>query len=110
MAEEQHGTIHFSDYWRVVKNRWPIIITVFVLVVTTAYFYSKSLTKIYSNSAVIKVTQESKDIGVFAQTGDGISDMAFQTEFELITSQKVLHPVIEQLNLRQVWADRLEFP
>jgi succinoglycan biosynthesis transport protein ExoP len=110
MSEEQQGSIHFSDYWRVVKNRWPIIITVFVLVVTTAYFYSKSLTKIYSNSAVIKVNQESKDIGVFQPAGDGIAPMAFQTEFELIESQKVLHPVIEQLNLRQVWADRAGIP
>jgi len=110
MTEESQSTIHFSDYWRVVKNRWPIIITIFVLVVTTSYFYSKSLTKIYQNSAVIKVTQENQDIGVFSDPGNRIDSMTFQTEFELILSQKVLHRVIEQLNLRQVWADRAGVP
>ncbi|MEO0435213.1 MAG: polysaccharide biosynthesis tyrosine autokinase, partial [Cyanobacteria bacterium J06656_5] len=98
------GSLHFSDYWRVIKNRWPIIITIFVLVITTAYFYSKSLTKIYSASAVVKVEQENKDVAVFQQSKEGFDPIFFQTEFELIRSQLILHPVIQQLDLQSSWA------
>ncbi len=106
MSEGTESNLHFTDYWRVVKNRWPIIITIFVLVVTTAYFYSKSLDKVYSSSAVVKVDKENPDISVFSQSFDQFDAIFFQTEFELIQSKKVLYPVIDQLKLWERWADR----
>ncbi|MGF1678772.1 MAG: GumC family protein [Candidatus Methylacidiphilales bacterium] len=107
MSESVDSNLHFSDYWRVVKNRWPIIITIFILVVTTAFFYSRSLTKIYSSSAVVKVDNDNPDITVFQTTPQSFDAIFFQTEFELIQSKVILYPVIEQLELWKAWADRM---
>ncbi|MEM1158929.1 MAG: polysaccharide biosynthesis tyrosine autokinase [Verrucomicrobiota bacterium] len=110
MSELAESNLHFSDYWRVVKNRWPIIVTIFILVVTTAYFYSKSLDKIYASSAVVKVDKENPDISVFQPSFEQFDAIFFQTEFELIQSKKVLYPVIDQLKLWERWAGRYGMP
>ncbi|MDX6767730.1 MAG: polysaccharide biosynthesis tyrosine autokinase [Candidatus Methylacidiphilales bacterium] len=101
MAETPEVNLHFSDYWRVVKNRWPIILTIFVLVVTTAYFYTKTLPKIYTSSSVIKVDMENKDMSVFGASMQGFDAIFFQTEFELIQSKKVLNRIIKRLDLQR---------
>lgn len=111
MAENTEVSLHFSDYWRVIKNRWPIIATVFILVVATAYFYTRSLPKIYSASAVLKVnTNNNPDLAFYRPDFDTFDPVRFQTEFEIIQSKKVLEPVIESLNLRQVLAERVGSP
>lgn len=104
MSEGADSNLHFTDYWRVVKNRWPIIITIFVLVVTTAYFYSKSLDKIYAASAVLKVDKSNPDITVFQPNFESFDAIFFQTEFELIQSKQILYPVIDTLELWDRWA------
>lgn len=101
MAENQEVTLHFSDYWRVVKNRWPIILTIFVLVVTTAYFYTKTLPKMYASSAVIKVDMEKKDVDVFSASRQGFDPVFFSTQAEIITSKKVLNRVIKRFELQR---------
>jgi capsular exopolysaccharide synthesis family protein len=110
MAEETEVSLHFSDYWRVVKNRWPIILTIFVLVVATAYFYSKSLDKIYAASAVIEVDRENKQLDVFRQSMNTFEPVFFQTEFERIQSKIVLNRVIALLGLREKYSNRLGLP
>jgi len=110
MAEQTEVSLHFSDYWRVVKNRWPIILTIFVLVVTTAYFYSKSLDKIYAASAVIEVDRENKQLDVFRQSMEQFEPVFFQTEFERIQSKMVLNRVITSMGLRQKFSQRLGLP
>ncbi|MDD5260599.1 MAG: polysaccharide biosynthesis tyrosine autokinase [Methylacidiphilales bacterium] len=107
MPESPEVSLHFSDYWRVIKNRWPIIATVFVLVVATTYFYTRSLSKIYSASAVIKVERENKDVSIFKQEMQGFDPVFFQTEYELIQSKKVLYPVIDKMGLQDVLAKQL---
>ncbi len=110
MAEQPEVSLHFTDYWRVIKNRWPIVITVFILVVASAYFYSQSLDKIYGASAVVKVDRVNPDLNVFQQTQEGFDAIFFQTEFELIQSRKVLDRVIEQMSLRSRWGERYSAP
>jgi len=110
MAENQEVTLHFSDYWRVVKNRWPIILTIFVLVVTTAYFYTKTLPKMYASSAVIKVDIEKKDLDVFRTSREGFDPVFFTTESELITSKKVLNRVIKKYELQRRFSEMDALP
>jgi capsular exopolysaccharide synthesis family protein len=110
MPEQTEVSLHFSDYWRVVKNRWPIILTIFVLVVTTAYFYSKSLDKIYAASAVIEVDRENRQLDVFRQSMDQFEPVFFQTEFERIQSKIVLNRVIALLGLREKFSTRMGLP
>jgi polysaccharide biosynthesis transport protein len=113
MAQSQQTpetALHFSDYWRVVRNRWPIIVTIVVIVTTTAYFYTKSLDKIYAASAVVQVERDNPDISVFAVSGEGFDPIFFTTEFELIQSQKILYPVIEKMKLQEVFSGWLNAP
>jgi capsular exopolysaccharide synthesis family protein len=101
-------TLHFSDYWRIVKNRWPIILTIFILVVGTAYFYSRGLTKIYSSYVTVQVDKKGQDETIFKNNPEnfGVDPVFLQTEFEIIKSKTVLYPVIEQLNLKSVISQR----
>jgi capsular exopolysaccharide synthesis family protein len=101
-------TLHFNDYWRIVKNRWPIILTIFILVVGTAWFYGKSLTKIYAAYATVQVDKEGVDKKNFNPNLDSFNtDIVFlQTEFEIIKSKTVLYPVIQQLGLSKAIASR----
>jgi polysaccharide biosynthesis transport protein len=110
MAENQEVTLHFSDYWRVVKNRWPIILTIFVLVVTTAYFYTKTLPKMYASSAVIQVDIENKELDVFKQSRQGFDPVFFSTEAELITSKKVINRVVKKFDLQRRFSEMNGLP
>ena len=109
MTEQQESGLHFNDYWRVVRNRWPIIAVVFVLVVVTAYLYTRSLPKIYTSSAVIKVDRENRDKEFFRQDGDSFDSVFFQTEYELIQSKKVLYPLIDKMDLVKIFGKRLKY-
>ncbi|MDR1146355.1 MAG: polysaccharide biosynthesis tyrosine autokinase [Verrucomicrobiales bacterium] len=101
-------TLHFSDYWRIIKNRWPIILTIFILVVGTAWFYAKSLTKIYSSYVTVQVNKEGIDKKIFEANPEnfGVDPLFLQTEFEIIKSKTVIYPVIEQLNLKKIITER----
>ena len=110
MADNTEVSLHFSDYWRVIKNRWPIVVTVFILVVATTYFYTRSLPKIYFSSAVIRVERENRDVQIFKSESDGFDPVFFSTEFEMIQSKKVLYPVIEKMELRDEFGKRFGVP
>jgi polysaccharide biosynthesis transport protein len=97
MAENTEVSLHFSDYWRVIKNRWPIIAIVFVLVVTTAFFYTRSIERIYDASTLVKVdTNPNKQMEFLQAEDNSFSSVDFQTESEIIQSKKILIPVIKQ--------------
>jgi len=105
MAENTEVSLHFSDYWRVIKNRWPIIAIVFVLVVGTAYFYTRSLDRIYSSSALLKVsTDPNKQMDFMNSDSVQFSSIDFQTEFEIIQSKKILVPVLKEQKIDEKWA------
>jgi polysaccharide biosynthesis transport protein len=107
MAENTEVSLHFSDYWRVIKNRWPIIAIVFVLVVGTAYFYTRSLDRVYSSSALVKVsTGENKQMEFMTTDGNQFNTIDFQTEFEIIQSKKILVPVLKEQKIDLLWAQK----
>jgi polysaccharide biosynthesis transport protein len=102
-------SLHFLDYWRVIRNRAPIIITIFLLTFMTGYVVTVYyLEKLYSSSTQIRVTKKEKDIKVFGGSEDaGFDPVFFQAEVEVIQSKKILYPVIEKLHLDKIWATRL---
>lgn len=99
-------SLHFNDYWLVIKNRWPIILTILILTVGTAVVVTRSMPKIYQSSAVIQIEKENADMQVFRPTMEGMDPLFLQTEFEIIQSKKILYPVIQKLNLVTTWAER----
>jgi capsular exopolysaccharide synthesis family protein len=105
----QETRLHFLDYWRVIKTRWPIVLTVFLLTMITVTIVTYLQPKTYMASVRIKVEQERPTVSVFEQANYPTYDPFFlQTQNEIIQSQKILYPVIDRLKLMQRWADRKE--
>ena len=103
----RESRLQFLDYWRVVKTRKAIVFAVFLLVLLTAATVTYFQPKIYAGIARIKVEQERPSVAVFQQQMLPSYDPYFlQTQYEIIQSQKILYPVIEQEKLLKVWADR----
>jgi capsular exopolysaccharide synthesis family protein len=98
--------LHFNDYLRVIKNRWAVVLTIILIVTVTSYFYTRSQTKMYASSAVLKVDDRNPDIRVFGSSYEQFDTVFFQTQAALIQSQKLLYPVVEENNLTQVFAEQ----
>jgi polysaccharide biosynthesis transport protein len=107
--QEQSESLHFLDYWRVIRSRKEIILAVTLLVVLTGTAYTFTLPKIYQAQARMLVEDDALDVDVFQSTG-GYSryDPYFlRTQYELIKSKPIMYKVVDNLNLRQEWGEKL---
>ena len=113
MSENQkkETTLHFLDYWRVIRSRKEIVLAVLFLVVITGTAYTFTLPKIYAAQARIEVNNDSVEIDPFNQTANGMRgyDPYFlRTQFEIIQSKPILYEVINRLNLQEIWGKKGE--
>jgi polysaccharide biosynthesis transport protein len=98
--------LHFLDYWRIIRIRKTVILTVFLLVALTTTVVTFLLPESFSSTTKISIEQDMPDV---SSEGAGIAirptpDPFFlQTEFERIQSKKVLYKVIEDLDLQRQW-------
>jgi succinoglycan biosynthesis transport protein ExoP len=109
----QEAKLHFLDYWRIIRIRKTIILTVFLLVVITATLVTFILPESYTSTARIKVDRDVTDISSISprQLYQSSYDPYFiQTEFEVIQSEVILGKVIDTLNLSQEWATKFGAP
>ncbi|MCG3147002.1 MAG: hypothetical protein PCFJNLEI_00438 [Verrucomicrobiae bacterium] len=99
--------LQFLDYWRVIKTRKAVVVAIFLLVVLVSATITFMQTKIYASGARIKVEQEKPTVDVFQQQFVPSYDPYFlQTMYEIIQSQKILHPAINRMDLINEWARR----
>jgi len=113
MSEEQkkETTLHFLDYWRVIRSRKEIVLAVLLLVVITGTAYTFTLPKIYASQARIEVNRDNVDLDPFApssQFGGAYDPYFLRTQFEIIQSKPILYEVINRLNLQEVWGKKGE--
>ncbi len=113
MSENQkkETTLHFLDYWRVIRSRKEIVLAVLFLVVITGTAYTFTLPKIYAAQARIEVNNDSVDIDPFnpaASGARGYDPFFLRTQFEIIQSKPILYEVINRLNLQEVWGKKGE--
>ncbi len=113
MSEEQkkESTLHFLDYWRVIRSRKEIVLAVLLLVVITGTAYTFTLPKIYAAQSRIEVNRDNVDIDPFSpasQLGGGYDPYFLRTQFEIIQSKPILYEVINRLNLQEVWGKKGE--
>jgi succinoglycan biosynthesis transport protein ExoP len=113
MSENQkkETTLHFLDYWRVIRSRKEIVLAVLFLVVITGTAYTFTLPKIYAAQARIEVNNDSVDIDPFnpaASGARGYDPYFLRTQFEIIQSKPILYEVINRLNLQEVWGKKGE--
>src|SRR5688500_16614290 len=107
-SQNQDAKLHFLDYWRIIRIRKTVILAVFLLVLLTTTAVTFILPETYMSTARIEVGKDTPDVGSILQPQAPMAyDPYFiQTEFEKMRSTRVLYPVIEQLNLMNVWAKR----
>jgi capsular exopolysaccharide synthesis family protein len=100
--------LHFLDYWRVIRIRKAIIVTVFLITAIIATAVTFVLPELYASTARIKVENDVSDIPGMAGTPSYIPfDPYFiQTTFEIMQSQMVLSNVIARLNLNTEWGKK----
>ena len=105
-AEQQSGTLHFLDYWRVIRSRKEIVLAVAILVVLTGTVYTLMLPNIYASSSRISVSEDAPEINPFAMQqsyASSYNPYFLRTQFEILQSKPILHEVILRLNLQSEW-------
>ena len=101
------GSLHFLDYWRVIRSRKEIILAVMLLVVVTGTAFTLTLPRKYMADARIMVREDAMDIDVFErQYVGGYNPFFMRTQYEVIQSRQILYQVINNLNLQQVWGEK----
>jgi capsular exopolysaccharide synthesis family protein len=101
--------LHFLDYWRVIRIRKAIIITVFLITAIIATAVTFILPESYSSTCRIKVENDVNDIGVGLAPSvqmSGFDPYFIQTTFEIMQSQLVLSNVIDTLHLNTEWGKK----
>src|SRR6185312_3587387 len=109
MPLTQESTLHFLDYWRIIRIRKTVIISVFLLISITATIVTFILPQYYSSTARIEINQNSGVIPgttIPATTGTGYDAYFIQTEFSKMQSEGVLGRVIKALNLNEEWGKK----
>ncbi len=105
-SAQQSSTLHFLDYWRVIRSRKEIVLAVAILVVLTGTVYTLMLPNIYESNVRISVSEDVPEINPFAgqQTYYSTYNPYFlRTQFEILTSKPILYEVINRLNLQKEW-------
>lgn len=111
MAYDQNeSSLHFLDYWRVMRIRWPFIVLVFLTVVLTAGITTYFSPKEYAAAAKVEIRRGDFLMQIFnrqaGSMGPERGDPRFlTTQFEVIQTKEVLYPVINSLNLVQRWSE-----
>ena len=106
--QQDEANLHFLDYWRVIRSRKEIILAVTLLVVVTGTAFTLMLPKHYMADARILVREDAMDVDVFErQMPPGYNPFFLRTQYEIIQSRQILYQVINNLNLQQVWGEKL---
>jgi len=108
MDQTSDSTLHFLDYWRVIRSRKEVILAVLLLVVVTGTAFTLTLPKKYMSDARIMVRDDNMSVDVFErQMPQGYNPFFLRTQYEIIKSRQLLYQVINDLNLQQVWGEEL---
>ena len=106
-APAPEAKLHFLDYWRVIRIRKAIIITVFLITTIIATAVTFILPVTYASTARIKVEKDVTDIAGFsAPQMSGYDPYFIQTTFEIMGSQLVLSNVIARMKLNEEWGKK----
>ncbi len=75
--------------------------------VVTGYYYSKTLTKEYASSAIVKRESSTGKRTSYLAASHKMTDVELASEFELILSSKITTAVVERLKLTERWGVEL---
>lgn len=100
----KEGSLQPMDYWQVIRNRYGIILLSLLLVFLTAAVITYIMPEKYSAAVVLEVKnvgQTDSPLGGGMTPGEvALASQNFiQTQFETMTSSKILEQVVRELNL-----------
>ena len=101
--------LHFLDYWRVIRIRKAIIITVFLITAIIATAVTFILPESYASTCKLKIENDVVDTPGFetpSASQTSVDPYFIQTTFEIIGSQLVLSNVIASLDLNVLWGKK----
>ena len=106
MAQTDEVKLHFLDYWRVVRIRWPLVLLAFLLVLITAAIVTYFQPREYQSSVFIEVKSTAENPRMFGgDYNQPVHDPQLApTVYQVIQRTGVLYPVIDQLKLQDKWA------
>jgi succinoglycan biosynthesis transport protein ExoP len=110
MPTNPESSLHFLDYWRIIRIRKTVIISVFLLISLTATVVTFILPKYYSSTTRIEVNPLSGVIPTSETPATALTtiDPTFlQTEFLKMKSGEVLGLVIKNLDLNDVLGKKM---
>src|SRR5271170_8014628 len=109
-AATADAQLHFLDYWRVIRIRKAIIITVFLITAIIATVVTFILPEAYESTARIKVERDVLNVPGMGNTATadstGFDPYFIQTTFEIMQSEIVLSNVIAKLDLNEKWGKK----
>jgi succinoglycan biosynthesis transport protein ExoP len=102
--------LHFLDYWRIIRIRKAIIITVFLITSIIATAVTFILPVSYSSTSQINIEDDDQaDITTMTGRGGtapGYNPYFLQTQLEILKGPAVLDRVVNALQLTTVWAKK----
>jgi len=105
------SSLHFSEYFRIIRNRLWVIFTIFALtLISGIYVTEQVLPRTYTATATIKIqsSQNHTAVGTLNESIERPMDsVEFQTQYTIMHSSQVLLPVVRSLHLDKVWAKRI---
>ena len=101
--------LHFLDYWRIIRIRKTVILAVFLLVAITTTLVTFILPESYASTVRMKVEKDAPDVSLSGERPYmGFDPYWVQDQFETIQSKSILYPVISNLHLNTLWAQKLK--
>ncbi|HTR42768.1 MAG TPA: polysaccharide biosynthesis tyrosine autokinase [Pseudomonadales bacterium] len=102
--------LHFLDYWRIIRIRKGIIISVFLITTLIATFVTFLMRPSFSSTAQVRIEPDTvSDVPTIGE-GSGAyvpyDPYFMETEQKAILGQDVLTRVIDRLNLDDVWGKK----
>jgi len=109
---DQASSLHFLDYWRIVRKRKEVIIASFIIIVIMTMIFSFTMKSVYMATTKLLIERDMPVVSVFGQGVQlGQSDPAYyQTQYEVLQSEPILEKTIKDLGLRAKWARTGEVP
>jgi capsular exopolysaccharide synthesis family protein len=107
---QSEARLHFLDYWRIIRIRKAIIITVFLITAIIATAVTLLLPESYASTAQIRIepdiVSDISGVSGSVTTYSSYDPYFIQTEFEIIQDRVVLGKVVEALNLNVEWGKK----
>ncbi len=109
LNDASEANLHAINYWQVLRTRYGVIILTALIVFITALVITKILPKKYKSYSTIEIHYPHSELDplqhIGGQTLRGIEASRYylETQVELLTSERTLKEVIQQLDLVAQW-------